>query len=456
MDRNDRGAPISGLPLPAFQIAVGLGDPDRERALLSVLWPGEELVVVARALSADELLASVQTHAVDAVVVADDLHRLNREILAALARRPRALLLLAARPDDACWKDLPATILPIEAHPLEVRSALLTALRHARLHRTIARDAATVVEELPAAPDEPSLSTTIAVASGYGSPGRTCVALNLAVALGAVAPVILVDADVQGPSIAASLDLDPTRNLFMLAHADPQTPRDWERALAQELQPLGARSPHGVALCGIPKPEMRAGISADFIARLFHQLRARARFVILDVGAELLGSEMILHRRALGACDQVLFIAAADLVGLWHARVGLGVLARSLGIGSERVALVINRHDPRYHHPPREIAWALGQPLAALIPNDSAAAQTALLRQQPLVYDRRGRASRSLLDLARRVHGGTIVLPPEPAPAPRVGLLRRIASTRFRRPFGRTASPSGTGGWDEPDLARTL
>jgi MinD-like ATPase involved in chromosome partitioning or flagellar assembly len=304
------------------------------------------------------------------------------------------------------------------------------------------------------ASNPPDVMSIIAIASGHGSPGRTLIALNLAVALGAVAPTVLVDADVAGPSVAAYHDLDPTRSLFMIAHADPQTPREWDRAIAEETQPLGPQSPRGVALCGVPKPEMRAGISAAFFERLLGELRQRYRFVVLDVGADLLGQETILHRLALGVSDQVLFVAAADLIGLWHARVGLGVLGRALGLDGGRIALVINRHDRRYHHQRDEIAWALGQPVAALLPDDPSRVQKALLRQQPVVLDRRSRVGRQLLDLAERVHGGTIILPPEPGRARRFDVLRRIALPRVRWPF-RARPPQKTGGLDERDLART-
>src|SRR5207237_10090599 len=101
-------------------------------------------------------------------------------------------------------------------------------------------------------PDEPEVEhALLAVTSGYGSPGRTTLAVNLAAALGTVAPTVLVDADLVGPSVAAYLDLDPTRNLYMLAHAEPETVRDWDRALDQELQSLDPRSRQAVALCGL-------------------------------------------------------------------------------------------------------------------------------------------------------------------------------------------------------------
>jgi MinD-like ATPase involved in chromosome partitioning or flagellar assembly len=445
---------IPGPIIPAFRLAVGLGDPERERALLPALSEGGALVVVERCLSADQLVGVLPTCQIDLALVADDLHRLSDDALAALAHTRVPLVVLAARPNDPRWQTGHATVLPLDAPPDVVLGALLAAWHGERPRPT--PPSVDVSERLVSDTKESQRTevATIAVASGHGSPGRTLVAVNLAVALGAVAPTILVDADVQGPSVAAYLDLDPTRNLFMLGHTDPRTPREWERTIAQETQPLGPRSPQGIALGGVPKPEMRAGISARFFESLLAELRQRYRYVVLDVGADLLGQEVVLHRLALGASDQILFVGGADLIGLWHARVGLGVLDRTLGVPADRVALVINRHDRRFHHRRAEIEWALGRPTAVVIPEDPAHVQKAVLAQRPLVLDRRSLATRQVLDLAGRVHGGTIVLPPEPARKGRLGVLGHISLPHFRSPFPRRRGVT-TGRFDESDVAAT-
>lgn len=266
----------------------------------------------------------------------------------------------------------------------------------------------------------------LAIASGPGSPGRTTLATSLAAALGTVAPTVLIDLDLDAPSIATHLDLDPTRNLYMMAHAEPVTPREWERVLADETQTLSRRSPHAAVLCGVPKPEMRPGVSAPFLRRLLAELRQRYRYVVLDTGAECLSPHAVLHREAVAAADQVLLVAAADVVGLWHAQAALTRLVaptptlRRAPTGASalsrapRVALVVNRYDRHYHYERQHIEWALSTGVAALIPFDHAGAERALAGQQPLVFDERSRAGRTLLDLAERVHGGRVLLPPEP------------------------------------------
>jgi MinD-like ATPase involved in chromosome partitioning or flagellar assembly len=272
----------------------------------------------------------------------------------------------------------------------------------------------------------------IAVASAAGSPGRTTVALGLAAALGAVAPAVLVDADLAGASLAAYLDADPSRNLFMLAHAAPQSPGEWDRALGQELQPLDPGSPHGAVLCGVPTPLHSAGVAPAFFARAVAEVRARYRYVIIDVGADLVGAEAVVHRAALGLAGQVLLVASPDVVGLSRLRVTRRILQEQLGLPDERIALVINRHDRRQHHDRDEIAWALGTPLAAVIPADGRSLQRALAAQRPVVFDPRSRAGRALVELAERVHAGRITLPTHPATTP-----SRQETARGRRPWRR-------------------
>lgn len=402
--------------LARLRIAVGLGDPEREQRLLPLLGESGEFLIVERCLAADPLLACVRDRHVDAVLVAFDLHRLSRGVLVELEQTRVPLVILTPDPVQEPWASLPGVVLPLDAGAEVVRQALTSAVRGER-HPVVTHDDEPddQASELapPLAGDTQTVSV-IALASGQGSPGRTTIAVNLAAALGAVAPTVLVDADLSGPSIAAYLDADPTHNLYMLAHAEPQSQREWDYAIEQETQPLAVRSPGAHVLCGLPKPELRPRLSAQFGERLVRELQRRYRYVVLDVGVDLLGGEVGLHRTALGLADQILLVTAADLVSLWHGRTALNLVQMQLSIPTERVALVLNCYDHRYHHSRTEIEWALRTPTAAVIPHDHRAVQHALAQQRPLIHVSRGRASRALLDLADRIHGQRIVLPPEP------------------------------------------
>jgi len=422
--------------LPPFRVAAGLGDPDRERMMLSALGGSGDIVIAERCLSADQLVASVQRGSIDAILVASDLHRLSEERINDLIRSGLPLVLLVPDPEDERWHDLPGAVLPSNADAATVQTALVAIIRGERAALSRRRDELAAPDIVPSVtPDtlEESLSV-IALASGYGSPGRTTVAVSLAAALGAVAPTILVDADLSGPAVAACLDADPTRNISMVVHADPETARDWDRAVAQETQPLHPRSPHGVVLCGVPKPEMRSAISVRFFERLIAELRQRYRYVILDVGADLIGTEMRVHRAALTQAQQVLLVTSGDLVGLWRARTALSLFETQLAVSQERVALVINRHDHRHHHGRSEIEWALGLPAAAVVAYDHRSVERATAAQHPVVFER-GRASRALIDLAERIHGGRILLQQEVAAKRRRWKLPGFpGASRFRHP----------------------
>jgi MinD-like ATPase involved in chromosome partitioning or flagellar assembly len=414
--------------MPQLRLAVALGDPEREQRLLPVLNVRDDVRVAERCLSADQLLEAVDAGRVDVALVAADLHRLGSGPLAELTAARIPLVLLVADPRDTRWHAQPGVILGLDAEPELVDRGIVAAIRGERLatFETVAPPPPPVDEPAyeVSADDRTGPPSVIAIGSGAGSPGRSTTAVNLATALGAVQPSIVVDVDLASPSIAAMLDADPTRNVYMVAHAEPEAPWEWDRAVESEVQPIDhSRSPYGYVLCGVPKPDMRGRITARFLERLLVALQRRYRYVILDTGAELLGSEGAVHRAALGLSQQVLLVCSADLVGMVRARTSLGLMESHLHIDPSRVALVVNRHDPRFHHGRTEIEWALKASTACFIPYDHLNIERALATQRPAVLQRRGGAGRALLDLAERLHGGKLVLPPEPqAPGRRSGL----------------------------------
>lgn len=419
-----------------IRLAVGLGNPDRERALLPWLVESGEFIVAERPLTAEQLLACLQREQVDLALISRDLHRLTDASLRDLARTRVPLVLLPTVRDDPDWREVPGVVVAPDTDVETVRNALHAALRGERpvSHPFIDPLDVDPAEPASAAEMSPAPAAVIAVASGAGSPGRTTVALNVAVALGAVGPTVLVDADLTAPSLAAFLDADPTRNLYMLAHAEPETPSDWERAIDRETQPLGLHGAGTAVLCGVPKPNMCPAVSPRFFEQLVTELQARYRYVILDVGAELMSADAAVHRVAVGAAQQILLIAGANLVGLAHAWNALDGLKNRLGVSVDRVELIINGHDRRYHHDVTEIEWALGLVAAAVIPYDHDGVERALLAQRPLVLDRRSRAARALLDLAACLHGTSTGQAPKASDGRGVGWLMWRALSRLSWP----------------------
>lgn len=418
----DQRAQNGSLPL---RIAVALGDPERERAILPALIECGEFEILARCLAADDLLAVVHGGQVDGVLVAFDLHRLTDAARLELGQARVPVVMLSPSGGNGEGRAAWGITIPLMAEPEAVIQALLRVIAGTR--PSVPRPISAAEQTAPLMTSSAKLrapSTMVVVASGHGAPGRTVLAVNLAAALGVHAPTVLVDADLTGPSVSAYVDADPTRNLYLLAHAAPKTAREWQQALGRETQPLSTDSPKAAVLCGLPRPEMRRGISEAFFARLCVELRTRYRHVVVDIGADLYGAGAALSWAALAQADQVMLVAAADLVGLWHARSTLLLLRTQLQAAPERVALVINQYDPRHHHGQTEIEWALGTPVTDLIPLDHRSLQRALAAQQPVVFYRRSKAAQGLRDLAERIEAGTLYLPNQPRARPWTGRWR--------------------------------
>jgi len=398
---------------PALRLALAIGDQELEQRLRPALDAAPDLEVAAHCLAADQVLFVAQARQVDVVVLAWGLHRLSETVLTQLERTRLPILLLVPDAADERWLRRAATVLPLHVEPDVLREAVQAAARGERPLVARSSSQAAPAPDRASSDADPARVSIVAVAGGGGSPGRTSVALNLATALGAASPTVLVDADFGCPTVAAYLDRDPSRNVCTLAHALREDPHALGRALDEELQPLHPGIPSGVVLCGLPKLEMRSTVSAAALERLVGELAVRFRYVVLDVGAELLGLEPMptLHRTALLVAQHVLVVAAPDLVGLWHARTVLGQLERHVEVARERTSLVLNRHDPRHHHAREEIEWHLGLPAVAVVPHDHAGMQRAIADQRPVVLDPSSRAGRALIELAERVHHGRLRLP---------------------------------------------
>jgi MinD superfamily P-loop ATPase len=402
----------SGFEPPGLRVALGLGDQELEQRFLPALEALEGLTIVAQCLAADQLLQLVGARRVDAIVVAWSLHRLTDALLDELDRPGVTLVLLVADPSEERWLRRSGQVLSIRSQPEDVYQAIRAA-RPGVHPATRPPPAPDPVNRKPV--DRPGSGSggILAVAGGAGSPGRTTLALNLATALGVAAPTVLVELDLCAPAAAAYLDADPSRNVCTLAHAVRDDPRLWERALADELQPLGCRSSGSVLLCGPPKREMRASVVPTLVERLVDELAQRFRWVIVDIGAELVGIEAAAaaHRAGLARADQIMLVSGADFVSLWHTRTALEQFERLLGIERGRVNLILNRHDPRFHHSRQEVEWHLGAPVVAVVPFDHAGQQRAVAEQRPVVLDPSSRAGRAMLMLAEGIHAGRLQLP---------------------------------------------
>jgi MinD-like ATPase involved in chromosome partitioning or flagellar assembly len=230
--------------------------------------------------------------------------------------------------------------------------------------------------------------TVVALASVKASPGVTTSLLALAATWPDQRPVLLVDADPDGGSLAARTGLPTEPGLTSLAAAARRTLRAGE--LDRHTQPLPgggvpalvgpADAEHASRALQLLGGPLAAALSSD-----------PERDVLVDCGRLRVGSPTA--PLAAGA-DVLVLVARPRLDELQHLR---PALSRLVAAGA-RLALLLVGEGP---YPPAEVAAALDVPVLATLPHDPAAAdQLAGQRRRAGRLERTGllRAARAVAE----------------------------------------------------------
>ncbi|GAA5039214.1 CpaE family protein [Microbacterium fluvii] len=287
--------------------------------------------------------------------------------------------------------------------------------------------------------------TVIAVWGAAGSPGRTTVAIELAVELArGRRHVALADADSHAPSLALALGLADEGPGFAAAC------RQAERGEldARELSRI-ALSPEGSTLdvlTGINRPARWPELTSDRVGAVLAACREWAAFTVVDVAASLERDEEIVSdfgnvRRnaatlaALAAADIVIAVVGADPVGVSRFLRAYPELRAT--VGATPVAVVANRLRPgtlgidARGQVRRTLERFGGVSEVWFLPTDPRSADAALLQARPIAEV----APKSALTAAIRRFVGEVLVP---TTAPDAVDLRRRAIGRRRR----TAEPA--------------
>jgi MinD-like ATPase involved in chromosome partitioning or flagellar assembly len=267
-----------------------------------------------------------------------------------------------------------------------------------------------------------------------GAPGRTTIAVNLAVeAARAGVETLLVDADTYGGSVGQMLGLlDDCAGLGWAARQAARGQLDVV-GLRRGARRTSADGPY--VLTGLPRAELWTELRPAVWEHLLAQIRRAFALAVLDVGFCLEQDEELLYdqvrfRRNAVAChavqqaDVVVAVGRADPVGLHDLVRGFEGL-RELGVGAEQVRVVVNQLRPGLFpgDAAEQIRETLGRYLglepAAFVPHDRAAVDTATNTARALAEAcPASPASRAIADLTRALLG-------IPAPTRRRWLARR-------------------------------
>ncbi len=267
----------------------------------------------------------------------------------------------------------------------------------------------------------PRTPMVIAVWGPAGAPGRTTVAIELAVELARGGRHVgLVDADSHAPSIALALGLADEAPGFAAACRQSEL----GGLDARELSRIGAPIGHsGVdVLTGLNRPSRWPELSESRVAGALEACRAWADHTVVDVAAPLERDEEIMSdldgpRRnaatlaALRSADLVVAVAAADPLGISRFLRAYPELRAT--IGATRVTVVANRLRPgalgidARGQVRRTLDRFGGVEDVWFVPTDPRAADAAILAARPIADV----APRSPITLALRRFVGEAIAP---------------------------------------------
>ena len=346
-------------------VLTAVSDAVWETDLVAALEGGDlGVAVVRRCVDLADLLATAATGQAQAVLLAADLRRLDRDALARLSATGLAVIGLYPPGDEEAERRLRQlgvrSLLPADATPDEISDAVLAAVsgRHGFAADDLPTrgdgDPRAALPELaePAQPGrpEPGEGQVVAVWGPTGAPGRTTVAVGLAseaAALGRSA--LLVDADVYGGVVAQVLGLlDEAPGIAAACRLANSGTLDVPAlvGLARQLSPTLR------VLSGIARADRWPELRPAAIEVVLEQSRRLARITVVDCGFGLeqdeeLAYDTLAPRRngatlaALETADVVLAVGSADPVGLQRLVRGLAELHQALPDVTPRV--VVNR-----------------------------------------------------------------------------------------------------------------
>ncbi|GAA1467454.1 AAA family ATPase [Microbacterium thalassium] len=362
--------------------------------------PGDEADAVVRALAS-----------ADAVVVAASRAAITAQAVALCDRAGVRVLAWGDDPDQRRLCETFGVAAPIarDTPPWRVVEAL--------------REAPAPHDPAPArAPSGPRIIT---VWGAGGAPGRTTVAIELAVELARGGRHVgLVDADTHGASIALTLGLADEGPGFAAACRQAQLGGLDARELTRISQPLGRG---GVdVLAGVNRPSRWPELSAARVGAALAVCRDWADYTVVDVAASLERDEEIVSdlagpRRnaatlaALETADLVVAVVGADPIGVSRFLRAYPELRSAAG--DARVVVLANRLRPgplgidARGQVRRTLDRFAGIDDVWFLPSDARAADAALLAARPIAEA----APRSPLTAAIRRFAGEAVVPPPTA-----------------------------------------
>ena len=356
------------------------------------------LHVVRRCVDVADLLATAAAGTASLAVVSAQLRGLDSSVVDRLQRDGLGVLGITvddASADEALLRSLRVPIV-VDAGQLstlaELAAEVTAGSSDAPRRRTT--DSAGSDEPVAAEPARP-LGRVFAVWGPTGAPGRSTLAVTLAAELAASGKhTLLVDADVYGGAVAASLGmLEETSGVLAAARAANRGSLDPSALVG------AARSVHPMlrVLTGLPRADRWVELGSVLMGRVLETARRVADVTVVDCGFSLEMDEELSYDTAaprrngatleiLSAADVVVVVGAADPIGLGRLIRGLHELKDTAPAVAPYV--VVNRCRSSLVWPDSEVVEmvrrATGASFVTTLASDSAACDRALVHGKTL------------------------------------------------------------------------
>ena len=166
---------------------------------------------------------------------------------------------------------------------------------------------------------------------------------------------------------------------------------------------------NGQVLCGITKLSQRSQLTETSLKRLVQALRERYRFIFLATsGSGWTVDDPEIDQAALRLAARILVVVRQDVEGITLARRALQDWPRH-----QQVRVVLNQVGLPDQVSRRDVEAKLLAPVVAELPFDPWKVAEARARNRPVVCQRGSRLAPGLINLANRIVGGRIQLPPD-------------------------------------------
>lgn len=239
----------------------------------------------------------------------------------------------------------------------------------ASLHQSVDRVGEMLAGSISVRPSTPAPITgdpgrLIVVFSTKGGVGKTCIAINVAIAMAQKSdrPVVLVDADLQFGDVSVMLGLPPQNTVLDAAAAAQYG----DMELVQTLP--GKHEGSGLLVLPAPvEPMMTDSMLPGEMVNICAALQAVSGYVIVDLPSQFNDYSLAM----LEAADEVLLVGSMDIPSIKNLKIGIQALDLNAIAGS-KLRLVLNHASAKVKLDVKEIERVLGLTANFAIPDDIA------------------------------------------------------------------------------------